>query len=503
MKYFTLCALLFCGAFFYQTSYAQVLNDDGTLGTTNEEACPFGGAYSSVLGFCFVPATPSSSFTGRVTIQGQQVTGATGNRNFAINSAAQAGQDRLHDLNPPRFQQTWACDYTFTRVYTYSLTELNNQPHVVYSFTETRTYVTRPNGQNCSGNVITGTLQATQITLTEGDQIYQCPPESSSTNFDIFGNGPYVTDENYHICYYLANDPDNDTDCPPDTIGGCDPPEPDCIDIGNGATICKADPNEKCDVSYINGTPVFTNCETGCGFEGSGTFVCTTEPDSDGEIPDLSKCYRVANGWACPSDPDDIPDPDDNITDPNKPNSEMTKQDFKDVNIGIESRLDGTNLLLSDIKGINAATNKGIGDLNEKSLAANGMLNDIRRNTGDTAGNTKDILDLLKGEEGESDGKCTLEEGCSWYESAYEDGMKGIWEEHSAALTNTALFNFLDQFKLEADGQQPDMQICFNLGALGDFGCKSLEVPSVVWAFLKFCILFSAAMLCRALIFGG
>lgn len=130
-----------------------------------------------------------------------------------------------------------------------------------------------------------------------------------------------------------------------------------CVVMKNGQKYCTADKSEKCVV--INGVQ---QCQSGCGTI-NGEFVCV---ESDEDTPD-----------------DPLEDPDDNITDPDKPLNDMTKDDFKEINRGIESRLDiiaqlmqrntdkigastsavtskidGTNKLLGDIKG----TLEGISD---------------------------------------------------------------------------------------------------------------------------------------------
>lgn len=123
-------------------------------------------------------------------------------------------------------------------------------------------------------------------------------------------------------------------------IGDCDPPdEPDCFRGGNGQLVCFEDPNEKCDVTFVNDEPVYSNCDSGCGFV-QGNFICSEEPD----IPSLDDCLVISTGYACPAD---IPEPDDDIQDPDKPIDNMVKGDFKDVLRGVETRTDATNKLIS------------------------------------------------------------------------------------------------------------------------------------------------------------
>lgn len=144
------------------------------------------------------------------------------------------------------------------------------------------------------------------------------------------------------ICYRDAEPLPDDEDPPPKCdIGDCNPPEePKCFRGGNGQLVCFEDPNDKCDVQTVNQEPVYSNCQSGCGFV-QDNFLCSEEPD----IPSLDNCLVTTNGYACPAD---IPEPDDTIDNPEKPIDNMVKGDFKDVLLGVETRTDATNKLISD-----------------------------------------------------------------------------------------------------------------------------------------------------------
>jgi len=123
-------------------------------------------------------------------------------------------------------------------------------------------------------------------------------------------------------------------------------------------------------------------------------------------------------------------------------------------------------------------------------------------NTDVIAGNTKGILDTLS--ETDVVNNFNPDSSSSFYESSYENGFTGIWEEKSVLFEQTETIQFLQQFKFNAGGSPPDTQICFNLGGTMDFGCAELPTPSPqLLAILKIFILITAAFLCRALIFGG
>ena len=267
-----------------------------------------------------------------------------------------------------------------------------------------------------------------------------------------------------------------------DTNGTLEPPEDapkDCYTLKSGVKWCWADPAEKCTV--INGQE---QCSTGCGYV-NGDFVCYQ--DNDPVLPDRTN--------------DDLNDIDDNITDPDKTMPDITKRDLKQIQSGTEQRLDNVVISLGN-------NNNQLQNIGDKITETNKNLDGIGQQLDGQGKSLKGIQDGIDGlgdafgDDGEPDGGGLGSEG-TWYESEYPDGIVGIWNEHSAALQQTPMFDFLNQFQIAPDGTQPDMNFCFNLGALGDLGCKSVEVPAIVWVFLKLCILITAAFTCRALIFGG
>lgn len=255
----------------------------------------------------------------------------------------------------------------------------------------------------------------------------------------------------------------------------------ECFTLPNGVRWCWADKAEKCQV--VNGVE---QCASGCGTV-NGDFVCY---DDKPVIP--------------PKDRDNLTPPDDTLTDPSKSINDMVKSDFKEVNKGVESRLDNVVTSISNATIAMDEVSDKVGLTNSKLDGIGMQLDGVGKQLGAIDGKLEGAFgDKGQPMPGTGDGKNCHEEVCSWYESAYPDGLVGIWEERSLALQQTALFDFVNQFSFEPSGSQPEMQLCFNLASYANFGCFSLEIPAFVWVFLRVCILFSAAMLCRALIFGG
>tara|TARA_Y100001937_G_scaffold127130_1_gene198378 strand:- start:2532 stop:4328 length:1797 start_codon:yes stop_codon:yes gene_type:complete len=129
----------------------------------------------------------------------------------------------------------------------------------------------------------------------------------------------------------------------------------DCVTMKNGTKLCVANKAEKC--ITLDGVQ---QCESGCGTV-NGEFMCT-----EGDTID--------------DDDEDLPDPDDNIDDPDKTHDDMTKQDFKDVNKGIETRLD---LLAKLMEQNNNKVSSGGASNGAKIDSTNRLLGEINGKLGE------------------------------------------------------------------------------------------------------------------------
>jgi hypothetical protein len=92
----------------------------------------------------------------------------------------------------------------------------------------------------------------------------------------------------------------------------------------------------------------------------------------------------------------------------------------------------------------------------------------------------------------------------SFYEPEYPNGFADVWNNNQALFNTTSMSQYLDSWKTGVGaGVAPDINFCFNMGGLGDFGCVSPTIDPRVFPFLRIIILVSTAFLCRALVFGG
>lgn len=279
-----------------------------------------------------------------------------------------------------------------------------------------------------------------------------------------------------------------------------EPPEdkPTCWQTKNNLKMCQADPKDRC--TSLNG---IQQCDSGCGSI-NGDFWCA-EPDPDKP----------------PLDKEPIPDKKDEIKDPKKPINDMLKEDFKDVQVGVESRLDGTNARLHNIQGtLDSSYNQldGVNQKLKKQLGDNqtmiGLLDGILSNTDRDGGGQCDP----KTDEGCEDdggvGNCDpSKKDCddftsgvphSWWESKYPDGLGALFAEKQTKFYESAAYKAMtgDGISVGGSGNGTAWNLCFSFG-FADYGCHLLEIPLGIWLFIKACILFTAAILCRRLLVGA
>ncbi|MEI8670361.1 hypothetical protein P4S65_20335 [Pseudoalteromonas sp. B131b] len=284
--------------------------------------------------------------------------------------------------------------------------------------------------------------------------------------------------------------------------------DPNCYNYGSlgQILICDVDPNEGCNPLQVHGELQY-QCPSGCGSMDGVYFCAYDDKDEDG-IPDDKNGNGVpdkdevcVNGRCKPKPPTDGEPP----TTPTPEAPDMTKTNERLDGIKgelgfIGGKIDKTN---STLNGINS----GVEGLKKIQGEGNKALGGIEKNTLNTSKNTQalsDSFDEFAEGFGETDidSQFNQDASSSFYESVYEDGFQGVWDEKSALIKQTGFFTFLDQFKLSSGGSSPDMQICFD--STVNLGCQTLDPDwQLLMPFLKLCIFITAAFVCRRIIFGG
>lgn len=92
------------------------------------------------------------------------------------------------------------------------------------------------------------------------------------------------------------------------------------------------------------------------------------------------------------------------------------------------------------------------------------------------------------------------------YERKYPEGLKGIWDEKSAEIKQTPLFNLAQNLMPTGltSGTCPSWHVDLSFGnAFGQYGNQDVSPPCWIWDVAKIIIIASALILARALVFGG
>jgi hypothetical protein len=151
------------------------------------------------------------------------------------------------------------------------------------------------------------------------------------------------------------------------------------------------------------------------------------------------------------------------------------------------------------------ADSAGTGGLSTGSGTSSGSSSGSSTTTDNGDGTTTTVSDGESTEE--STGPKTFGghgDPASWWVSKYPEGAAGIGQNFSETIQNSSLMGILSPLEsLPDSGSAPVWTMNFNLGPMGNFGSMSYELPNGFWLFIKFCVLFTAAWTCRALIFGG
>jgi hypothetical protein len=290
---------------------------------------------------------------------------------------------------------------------------------------------------------------------------------------------------------------------------------------------CETLSNNQCNTKGGVSTRNFTD-------NGDFTYQCDYTC-GDGTSGDKYGSNANSNDGICdPNDPNDLSDCDKPEDDPNSINGSYTP----DQSNSIDYTADGTNQ--SDGTGTDNLTNiQGDVLINEivklknenavqtiktknavvsavEGIDSNSKLDQVIiaiNNSGGGGSQSTDLSSVTSSLDGikNSIGSTTVtkingptDSAVSFWVSDYPDGVRSVWNDSKDAFENTEYVQFLSTFNPNLTaGVAADMQFCFNLGAMGNFGCHALPVDSSIWSAIRIFILVSAGFLCRRIIFGG
>ncbi|ENO8811900.1 hypothetical protein ACCE85_003960 [Photobacterium damselae] len=151
------------------------------------------------------------------------------------------------------------------------------------------------------------------------------------------------------------------------------------------------------------------------------------------------------------------------------------------------------------VSAINGIHTDGGGTVNVDMSSVNDGLKGVKASITDLGSKLDDLSMASKQAKVEPD-----KTGESFWDSAYPNGFKGIWQDKKTALQQTRFVDWLNSFKLQFGGSSdvPNWNMCFDLG-MADFGCHDFSIDSRIWGAIRTFILITAAFLCRRLVFGG
>lgn len=90
------------------------------------------------------------------------------------------------------------------------------------------------------------------------------------------------------------------------------------------------------------------------------------------------------------------------------------------------------------------------------------------------------------------------------YTPVYPNGLKGVWNSHSATLQNTAVFKAIAKFVPNwGGGTCPSFQLNLSLASYANYGNQDLSIPCTVWDIVGVLVMLSALFSARRIIFGG
>jgi hypothetical protein len=287
----------------------------------------------------------------------------------------------------------------------------------------------------------------------------QCNTRGSVSNFTFVDNGDFT-----YECDYTCGDGttgDKNGALAKDSDGICDPNDPNDL--------------SDCDVSD-NQDP---NCVSGCGD--------AYTPDNSNNIEYTADGTNQSDGTGT-----------DNLT--NIQGDVLINEIVKLKNENAVQTIKTKNAVVSAVEGIDSNSK-----LDQVIIAIN--------NSGGGGSQSTDLSSVTSSLDGikNSIGSTTVtkingptDSAVSFWVSDYPDGVRSVWNDSKDAFENTEYVQFLSTFNPNLTaGVAADMQFCFNLGAMGNFGCHALPVDSSIWSAIRIFILVSAGFLCRRIIFGG
>ena len=146
---------------------------------------------------------------------------------------------------------------------------------------------------------------------------------------------------------------------------------------------------------------------------------------------------------------------------------------------------------------------QGLGEIKNQIEATNRLLGDLVKDSSDSDSDGSGEGD------GNSDNDVALSDSPSegltgFYVPEYPDGLGDVINEFQDNVKNTEIYNSIEKWDVNISGGHAAlMNMCFDLGSMGNYGCHDIKIDSRVYPFIRIIMILGALLLARKLTLGG
>lgn len=284
---------------------------------------------------------------------------------------------------------------------------------------------------------------------------------------------------------------------------------------GSGGYHAEGQDASDCSVSQISGGGTFMSCSIGGepdGGEPSDGSETGEEPKVLEELEELKESPPLI-----PSDNNQTCSPDDlNCNFSNLQNSiragheSQVNQEASLFNAQLDATkktVENDNRLNTELSSVISSSSTvnamGLQIISEEIQKTNQLiagLGDSGASNGSGSGGNGD---------GDGDSLIELKQAPSdglsgFYTPEYPDGLGDVISEFQANVKNTEIYNSIEKWDVEITGGHAAlMNMCFDLGSMGNYGCHDIKIDSRVFPFIRIIMILGALLLARKLTLGG
>ncbi len=99
--------------------------------------------------------------------------------------------------------------------------------------------------------------------------------------------------------------------------------------------------------------------------------------------------------------------------------------------------------------------------------------------------------------------KTNVDGSVGFYQPQYVDGLQTVLDKHNDIFEQSEVNEYMQKWNVEAHGDKPDMNFCFDIPDVGDLGCHELKIDNYVFAFMRIILIVTSLFAARFIVFGG